>query len=77
MQRRVEPKRVRKAEIIRYLFAREAMTIAQIAKALKLNKRTMARYLAEMRRDNQVLVIDAKTRPLKYYIPLKGNHETD
>ena len=77
MRKRVEPKRVRKAEIIRYLVGREAMTIVQIARAMKLDKRTTARYLAEMRRENLVLLENSKTRPYKYFIPIKGSYETD
>lgn len=75
MRKKVEPKRVRKAEIVRYLVGREAMTIVQIARAVKLDKKTTERYLAQMRKENLVLLENPNTRPFKYFVPIRGNDE--
>jgi predicted ArsR family transcriptional regulator len=66
----VEPQRVRRAQIRRYLLGTEGRTIKQVANYLGLDYLTARRYLAEMYNDGMIDVRDVHTNPKQYFIPI-------
>lgn len=71
---RVEPARVRKAEIIRHLKG-VPHTIEEVAEFSKLDYYTARRYLADMYKQGLVKRMPKSKSPLRYYAPLRMKHE--
>jgi len=69
---KVEPSRVRKADIIRYLRGRNAKTIKEVARAMKVGYYTAQRLLKELYNDGLVELSDVDTKPYKYYVSLRN-----
>lgn len=68
---KVEPSRVRKADIVRYLRGRNAKTIKEVARAMKVSYRTASKYLAQLRADGKVK-LDSFSKPYKYYVSIRN-----
>lgn len=71
---KVEPARVRQAEIARRLHG-VPHTIEEVAKFLKLDYYTARRYLANMYKQGLIKRMPKSKCPLRYYAPLRMKHE--
>ena len=71
---RVEPVRVRYAEIIRRLKG-IPHTIKEVSKFLDVDYYTARRYLAELHEHGMVEKMHPRRRPIRYYAPLRMKHE--
>lgn len=67
------PLEARKVQLMRYMAGREALTIKQIAKIVRLQPNTVRQYLVQLRREGKVET--ASARPITYYIPMRNNNE--
>jgi Fic family protein len=71
---RVEPVRVRYAEIIRRLKG-VPHTIKEVSRILDVDYYTARRYLAELYECGYVEKLPRHNRPLRYYAPLRNRDE--
>jgi DNA-binding transcriptional ArsR family regulator len=71
---RVEPSRVRRADIVRRLKG-IPHTIEEVARLLKVNYYTARRYLHVLYKLGGLKKMKEGTRPIRYYVPLRKDHE--
>lgn len=71
MSRLWRRKEVRKKQITLYLLGREAKSIKEVAKGLKVGYYTASRLLAEMFKEEVILIQNPHTYPKRYYIPMR------
>jgi predicted ArsR family transcriptional regulator len=71
MNRLWRRKEVRKNQITLYLLGREAKSIREVAKGLKISYYTASRLLADMFKDELVHIQNPHTYPKRYYIPMR------
>jgi DNA-binding transcriptional ArsR family regulator len=71
---KVEPARVRQAEIVRRLKG-VPHTIEEVARLLKLDYYTARRYLAQLYERGIVEKMHPRRIPIRYYAPLRMKHE--
>lgn len=71
---RVEPVRVRYAEIIRLLKG-VPHTIQEVSRLLDVDYYTARRYLAELYECGMVEKVYPRKVPIRYYAPLRTKHE--
>lgn len=67
-------KEVRRKQIVSYLLGREAKSIKEVAKGLKISYRTASQLLVDMLKD-ELLNVQADTYPKRYYIPMRKQNE--
>lgn len=75
MSRLWRRKEVRRKQITLYLLGREAKTIKEVAKGLKISYHTASGLLADMSKDGLVNLQTTNTYPKRYYIPMRKQNE--
>lgn len=61
----------KKSEIVKYLCGRNAKTIKEVARAMKLGYYTTSRYLAELYDSGEVKLNQLRTKPYKYFVSIR------